>query len=246
MKKYIIKAGGSGNIVETDFKHKIDWLNYRRIQINSIFFRELVQSLVEASKYHKIAYINGGVAAYLFINLAESLEIDKSELDVIGCEIINITSKIILEAVKKYNSNVCPELINPLEFEDNLFNIYNLIIFKAVPTFKSTDSLAAFVASRNLDSEFLLFKKGVPLYHVGFETPTKITEFKITKLKEIALSFNEIPGNNSIIDHESIELIIKNKIKTTLYNSEEINKLKEILDNKYFCEEKKTITFEDI
>ncbi|MDO0821301.1 hypothetical protein [Desulfosporosinus nitroreducens] len=229
MNTFVIKAGGSGNIIETDFKHEIEWLKYRRIQIDAKYFSTLIESLTTASYDNKIVYVNGGVAAFIFIDLARNLGLDNENLDEIGCRIVNTTSYIILESLKNKSAKVYPELINPLEFRKEILNDYNLILIKAIQGFKSTDSLATYIASQVQESELMFFKKGIPIYHVGFESPTKVTEFKLSDLENIGAKVTEVPGNNAILDKESINIIKKKMIKTVLYNSDDIDKLDKII-----------------
>lgn len=228
---YVIKAGGSGNFIETNCMSNIEWLNYRRFQINSEYFSELVDALYEASKENKIAYINGGVGAYLFIKLGERLGLDESQLNIIGCDIINITSTIILEALIKKSSNIYPELVVPSEFKESIFDSYDIGVFKAMPQFISSDSLSTFIASKGKNTKQIFFKKGVPIYHTGYSKPTKVDEFKISLLEEISQDIEEEPGSNFIIDKQSIDLIKKFNIDTTFYNSDDISNLSKILKN---------------
>jgi uridylate kinase len=230
MKVYVIKALGSGNFIETELVNEIPWLSYRKFQIDTGYMNSLVNSLAKVSKAYKLAFICGGMGAYLFINMAKALNLNDKILNNIGCSIINLNSNILLEALINKGVKVCPSLVSALDNYEEYFINYDLLFFKAIPEFSSTDSLAAHVSSKLIDTELIFFKKGVPIYYDGFEKPTKVSEFRIEELEDISENYIETPGKNYIIDYNSIRIIKKHRIKVTLFNADDIINLAELIE----------------
>ncbi|WP_404468653.1 hypothetical protein [Sutcliffiella horikoshii] len=227
MMNYVIKAGGSGNIIEESNKADDlpEWLNYRRVKINSKYFEKVCLSLVEfTKKNNKIFYINGGVGAYLFLDFGRSLGLDDRILDQTGCDIINNTSRLLLEKTRSLDGNVCPFLVDVQDIKTSIINKFDIFFIKANPMCKSSDALAAKVATNLEKANLIYFKYGIPTYYVGFEKPVDILEFKIVDLIERAKNKIEKPGDNFILDKEALKLIYTYKIDTTLINSDDISK----------------------
>lgn len=227
MNKIVIKAGGSGNIIESNYLHPIEWMNYRKFQIKSQTFSDIVEALLQLSKSDKVVYVNGGVAAFLFINLAKSMQLGDEYLSEIGCSVINITAFIVLRKLLDLRANVYPKLLSPDLITDNLFNTYDIVIVQSSTDYQSSDELATYTASKLSDVKLVFFKKGIPIFHTGFEKPTEIHSFPIDELLDKANEYEEVPGRNYILDKNSLRIIKDNNISTTLFNSDDICTIKE-------------------
>ncbi|HZH76599.1 MAG TPA: hypothetical protein VEY88_11230 [Archangium sp.] len=230
MKVSVIKAGGSGNILETDHKHAIPWLAYRRFKLDPDYLRKLVEGVLAAVQANnKIVFVSGGMGAYLYIDLARELGLSESALAEIGCGIVNVNGRIASDAVSLRGVSVCPRLIPPSPSLSENLKQYDVVVVRAEPGYLSTDALAAVAAANIPGSELVLFKKGVPEYHVGFERPTVVEKFTIAELRAIAAKFGEGAGANSILDAQCLEVIERNAIRTRLVNSDHLGDLYQVL-----------------
>src|SRR5262245_50201272 len=84
MMPIVVKAGGSGNIVETDSSHPIPWLSYRRLKFAESYVDDLIEGLRGASALRTIAFVPGGMGAYLHLDLARHAGVSDPVLAEIG------------------------------------------------------------------------------------------------------------------------------------------------------------------
>ncbi|MCP3139585.1 hypothetical protein [Pyxidicoccus xibeiensis] len=232
MKTYVVKAGGSGNLVETEAVHKIEWLAYRRLRFDPSYLEGLIEGLRGVASSAKVAFVPGGMGAFLFLDLAESAGVRGEALDRIGIDVVNLNGLLARSAFAENGISVFPELVEPGEMLAAALEVSQVVVVKACKGYLSTDALAAAAAVSLPGSELLIFKKGVPVYHVGFERPTEVLEWKITELKERAKAFGERPGANSILDAQCLEIVEQGQVEVSLVDSSALRCLAEVFARK--------------
>lgn len=231
MKTCVLKCAGSGHLRETKFLHRIPWLNYRRFQIDPDYFNSLVEGVIDASSAARIAIVPGGTGAYLFIGLGRELGLDEAGLSRVGCQIVDVIAGIIRDALLAKGAAVCPDVVSYECNIESLMEQYRIVVVRSSARCHSTDALAAATAVKLRADKLLIFKQGVPIYHVGFERPTEISEFKISMLERIADEFGQNPGENAILDRQCIDLIKDNRIVTCLYNALDSERLAMLIED---------------
>lgn len=229
MKIITVKGPGAGGFIVGEEKNRLPWLEYRKFKMDKNFIKNIIEGLKWASLDNKIVYIPGGTGAYLFIGLASEIGLSDFFQSIVGCEVVDLMGKIFIEGLKKENVNVCPNLIRYYEINEYVTK-YDVLIIKSDDSLDSTDSLAT-KSALEVNSEIMFFKKNVPEFYVGYKEPRVVEEFMCEDLINKAKRFGERPGNNSIIDLQAINMISKNKTKATLYNSDDIKELRNIINN---------------
>lgn len=233
MNVYVLKFGGGGSIIDTGNEHKLPWLSYRRFGINGPSYQQFLDRVCDLAADNRFILVFGGVGAFLFVNLASELSLEKDDVNLVGCEVTNLTASIALNYLQRKGAAVSPTLFLPSEDIAATLLEYEIVIVKACLGFASTDALAAYYASIAKANKLIFFKKNVPEYHVGFEKPTIVNAIQVNKLLNIAKSFDERPGNNSILDSQSLEYIQSNSICASICNIDNVSDLEAILSGSF-------------
>src|SRR5882724_6758951 len=138
----IIKAGGSGMFKETAFRHRIPWLAYRRMRLDSQFFETFIRQLRSLVEQFNVVVVPGGMAAYLFIELGRDLMLSLDQQDAIGRRVVDVTGQVILWALAAQNVPVYPALVDINDDFQMLFDTASIVVLRSNEAYLSTDTLA--------------------------------------------------------------------------------------------------------
>lgn len=148
----------------------------------------------------------------MYTNLSKVINKNGKITAAIGCDIVSILHKIIINNLVENDVNVCPsevDLENLMDFKKNEHTCY---FIRPNPDILSTDSLAARVAPI-VDADLILFiKEGAPTYHVGFDCPTKITEWCIENIREKSVGVS----GNYLLDSEALDVLGRDMLKSLI------------------------------
>jgi uridylate kinase len=231
MMPIVVKSGGSGNLVETPERHSIPWLAYRRLKFAESYMDDLIEGLRNAAALRKIVFVPGGMGAYLYLDLARHGGASDTDLSVIGCAIVNVNGLVAIGALTAAGISVCPSLVTPGPDLEAAMSIYRVVVVRAQEVCGSTDELAALAAVAISAEELIIFKKGVPTFHVGFDQPTIVRTFSVAYLQEIAKAFGQQPGRNSILDQGCLRLLADHRIRARLIDSDRLRELARVVEN---------------
>jgi hypothetical protein len=147
-----------------------------------------------------------GTGAFLYITLCENLGLPDDVRNKIGCRIVNTLGETIIGLLRSHSVDVYEELIS---FEQISFHYalghHSVGVLQATPTCASTDSLAAAAVEWSGARIVVMFKYGVPIYHSGFETPTRVLEFDENLLKRAVVAAADRPGAHPLLDCKALE-----------------------------------------
>lgn len=202
MNKIIIRLPGGGRIKEKKQNQDISWWGYRNFHIDPGFYSEI--SLIINSNPDCVFYvISGGVGAFMYTNLSNAINLDSKLSSEVGCEIVSILHKILIGSLIERDVKVCPVEVKLNDLDNPYYSNHSCYFIKPDSLILSTDSLAASVASI-IEADLILFiKEGAPIYHVGFDTPTKVTEWCIDSIR---LKSAEVTGNY-LLDSEALDIL---------------------------------------
>lgn len=227
----MIKAGGGGCLVDEGTQHPLPWLQYRRLQFDARHVKDLVGSLKAVSLSHRVIFAPGGMGAYLFIGLGRELQLHEASLAEIGCQVVNTTGQLVLNALGVAGADVCPQLVDVNADLQEHVDRHGIVVVRASTATATTDSLAACAATKLRGAELLFMKKGVPVFHLGFDHPTELRLFPVTRLLAIAASFRELPGSNPILDGQCLQMMCAHRIPTLFVNSDDVVDLPAIIES---------------
>jgi uridylate kinase len=230
----VVKAGGSGLFVRVPHKPRVPWDWYRQYRIDEDYFSKLVDGLARAATRSSLLFVPGGVGAYLYIGLSERLGLHESAVNQIGCDIVNVMGRIVMQSLLAQGVQVYPTLANLDDDLDELARRYQVLVMAASTRFRSTDAVAAAAALRVGARRLMLFKQGVPTFHLGFESPTVMRSISISRLQEMIGLSRERPGRNAILDSQAVAIIADGGVETILYEAGEIDRLSEILVQRHW------------
>jgi uridylate kinase len=230
----VVKAGGSGLFVRVPYEPRVPWDWYRHYRINEEYFSKLVAGLAHAANQSPLLFVPGGVGAYLYIGLSQRLGLHDEAVNQIGCDIVNVTGRIIMQSLLTQGVEVYPSLANLRDNLGELIRQYQVLVMAASLSFRSTDAVAAAAAVKVGATRLMLFKQGVPTFHLGFESPTVMRSISISRLQEMIGLSEEGPGRNAILDSQAVAIIANGGVETVLYEAGEVERLSEILIRRHW------------
>ncbi|MGP2449835.1 hypothetical protein ACTUSR_12140 [Pantoea stewartii subsp. indologenes] len=230
MTNIVIRLPGGGRIRKRDEKQDIEWWGYRNYFIDTDFYNDL-EKLISKNKNFNFYFISGGVGAFIYTNLCDSLELHKDLRDEVGCTIVSVMHKILIEKLKNSAVRVYPEEIS---FDDiNVVESRGFNSFFVMPEkrFLSTDSLAANVGQIVSAKMIIYIKEGAPLFHVGFDEATVVNAWEIDDIRRRAKGVQ----GNYILDSDALgvieNLITKNKTRTLILSPGQLKEINMEDDN---------------
>ncbi|MGN5764616.1 hypothetical protein ACNQO6_09695 [Acinetobacter calcoaceticus] len=241
MTNVIIRLPGGGRIKKSDEKQLIEWWDYRNHFIENNFYSEL-KEIIQKNQHAKFYFISGGVGAFIYTDLCKKLNNSETLRAQIGCDIVSIMHKILINSLIENRVDVFPNEISIKDLNSLSHKKNRVFFIKPDINFLSTDSLAASVANM-ISAEIIIYiKEGSPIYHAGFNEPTIMNQWRIADIKERA----KIIKGNYIIDSEALNtiesLIKKNCSKVLILNPSQLIKL-DLINKNYgfgqsedFCE----------
>lgn len=211
MNKIIIRLPGGGRIKEKNQHQDISWWGYRGFHIDPEFYLG-ISSIIKSNPDCIFYFISGGVGAFMYTNFSNAINLDDKITSEVGCEIVSVLHKILIGSLIERDVQVCPVEVGLDGLDDPNYSNYSCYFIKPNPNTLSTDSLAASVAPI-VEAELILFiKEGAPTYYVGFDTPTKVTEWSI---ENIRLKSVEVVGNY-LLDSEALDILENVKPKALI------------------------------
>ena len=225
MKTCIIRLPGGGQIKSKKHEDILPWRKYRNFEIDTTCYEKAI-SLIRRYPDWNFVFTSGGVGAFIYINLGHSLGLPTHISQTIGCEIVSLLNKIIISHFAENSVAVLPTEVEVSMLRQTIASAGKQCFFlKPDPYFHSTDSLAVHAAI-NLESDVVLFlKTGVPIFHVGFDEPTRIDVWAIDDLIMRARHLLESKALNYILDYESTLLIKEHKLTTFLLEPSKISEV---------------------
>ncbi|MAD03411.1 MAG: hypothetical protein CMK65_07310 [Pseudoalteromonas sp.] len=226
MSTFVIRLPGGGRISRKKKEHGLKWLDYRSFFIKTDSYNSIIE-LIKDNSNSKFILISGGVGAFLYTNLCEDLYLDRDFSSTIGSDIISIMHKILIEAFERERIRIYPKQVAIKELKELEQNSdYQCFFVEPNLDSLSTDSLAVQASIEVNSVETVFLKEGAPTYHVGFDSPTVITHWKIDDIS--AKSEEHFKGSNGhyLLDTESCSLIKKFQIKSKIVCPSELKNLK--------------------
>ncbi|MCC3705557.1 hypothetical protein LLR08_23750 [Rouxiella badensis] len=213
MNRIIIRLPGGGRINKKNEMQEIAWWDYRNYFINPEFYSE-IKSVINNNINCTFFFVSGGVGAFLYTNLCKSLGVGGDITSQVGCDIVSIMHKILINNLLGSGVDTYPTemTLNELSEKVNLEN--SCYFIKPCSDIMSTDSLAAQVASIVLADIVIYLKEGAPVYHIGFKEPTRVAKWSINDIRARAKEVN----GHYIIDSEALNKIEEGNIKTIITN----------------------------
>ncbi|MEQ9968151.1 hypothetical protein ABRP72_03045 [Pectobacterium carotovorum] len=213
MNRIIIRLPGGGRINKKNEMQEISWWDYRNYYINPELYSE-INFIITNNKNCIFFFVSGGVGAFLYTNLSKSLNLKNNITSQVGCDIVSLMHKILINNLIDSGIDVHPTEIALSELSDKRDFKYSCYFIKPFSDVMSTDSLAAQVASIVHADMIVYLKEGAPVYHIGFDEPTRIGKWAID---DIRVRAKGVKGNY-IIDDEALNKIEETNIKTIITN----------------------------
>lgn len=211
MNKIIIRLPGGGRIKDKHQTQDVSWWSYRSFHIEPDFYLG-ISNVIKSNPECTFYIVSGGVGAFMYTNLSKVLNKNGKITSAIGCDIVSTLHKIIINNLVENDVNVCPSEIDLENLKDFNKEEHACYFIRPNPNILSTDSLAASVAPI-VDADLILFiKEGAPTYHVGFDAPTKITEWSIENIRKKSVSVS----GNYLLDSEALDILGMDMLKSLI------------------------------
>ncbi|ENK7125885.1 hypothetical protein AB3Y61_001444 [Serratia marcescens] len=215
MNNIIIRLPGGGRINKRNEIQEINWWSYRNYYINPGLYSE-IKTVINKNRDCTLFFVCGGVGAFLYTNLCKSLNLNDDITSQIGCDVVSLMHKILINNLIENEINACPIEVSLNELIDGQDFKYSCYFIKPFANIMSTDSLAANLASKVHADLIVYLKEGAPVYHIGFNEPTRVSKWDVTDIRKRAKGVK----GHYIIDNEALNIIEKTNIKTIITNPE--------------------------
>lgn len=202
MNNIIVRLPGGGRIKKHEKKQILTWWDYRNYFINTDIYND-IKKIIETNKDSKFFFISGGVGAFIYTDLCRNLNISNNLAAEIGCDVISIMHKILINSLIDDGINVFPTEIDIKSYNTIFYKENSCFFIKPDTEFLSTDSLAANVAKLVSAKLIVYIKEGSPTYYAGFKKPTIINKWEIDDIRERA----KLIKGNYILDNEALNII---------------------------------------
>lgn len=213
MNRIIIRLPGGGRINKRNEMQEISWWDYRNYYINPELYSE-IDSVMGNNKNCTFFFISGGVGAFLYTNLCKSLNIKNDITSQVGCDIVSLMHKILISNLLDSGIDAYPTEIALSELSEKQNFKHSCYFIKPFSNIMSTDSLAAQVASVVHADMIVYLKEGAPVYHIGFNEPTRVGKWGINDIRARSTGAK----GHYIIDDEALNKIEETNIKTIITN----------------------------
>jgi len=211
MSNIIIRLPGGGRINKKKEEQEISWWDYRNHYINPELYSE-IKDVMAKNKDCVFFFVSGGVGAFLYTDLCNSLSVKDDIISQVGCDIVSLMHKILISNLIGNGINAYPTETSLTELSEMQNFKHSCYFVKPFIKIMSTDSLAAHVAPLVHADMIVYLKEGAPVYHIGFNEPTRVSKWGIN---DIRLRAKGVKGHY-IIDDEALNLIEKMNVKTLI------------------------------
>ncbi|MFQ2367101.1 hypothetical protein [Aeromonas enteropelogenes] len=226
MNKVIVRLPGGGRIKKKPGTQELSWWDYRNHYITPELYCDL-KNIINRNKDCTFFLISGGVGAFLYADLCDSISSHDEVASQIGCNVVSMMHTILISSLAKNGIKVSPHEVDIDKVNEAQSSNHSCYFIKPCINIMSTDSLAAHTAHFIKADMIVYLKEGAPTYHIGFDVPMKINKWKINDIKSKANTYN----GNYIIDDEALNIIKENSIKTIITNPDMFSHFNHNVDN---------------
>ena len=187
---------------------ELHWLRYRKLKIDTQFYRRLVLEISAAADSERFVLISGGMGTHLYSNFARDLGLGAEAVDECARSQIHTLHEVIKTFVTDQGLDVHQQQVPISQLGNVLDSSSSKVIFiHPSDAHCSTDDLAADAARCASAKRLILFKARVPYYTVGFETETEVVSWPLRDMAKRAADFELERRGSYIVSSSALKLI---------------------------------------